>query len=106
MLASCFELCLELVLLGCLFPAAWARLEHCAVAGAIVGDAARCRNACASKCSEVLSFLDPLCELFCLLLEFFRGVEVLLLLFFSLDCCVCHLECSQISSLFLFVFRL
>ena len=103
---SCSSLLLFSVLLfvGCSLPAAWARLKNGVISGAVVGNTAGGGDASASEHGHVLGREDHLGEHGDLLVEDGRLIEVLLLLFFSLECSVCH--CEVCLFLKLSVFRL
>ena len=83
---------LELPLVREALPGAWASLQDCVETGTVIGDSTCCRDASSCEGHKVLGSEDHLGKDVQLLVKFFRRVEVLLFLLFSLVCCICHFD--------------
>ena len=91
---------LKLPLVGEALPGAGASLEHCVETGAVIGDTACCRDASTREGHEVLRSEDHLGEDVQFLIQLLRRIEILLLLFLSLVCCICHFDLDLVDLVF------
>ena len=91
--SSCFLLLFfKLSLVREALPGAWASLQDCVETGAVIGDTTCCADSGTCECHKVRGSQDHLGEEGHLLIQYFRSIEILLLLFLCLVCCICHFD--------------